>query len=396
MRVRAVTLRILPITTIALVSFVLLLFAFVQGEQHLLRHRATRLLADYKTLQLGQTSWPEVQSFAHRWQHWGYASQPCTEIYCTYNIMIGDTISMHAPLSDRGERWLEISHAIPFLNRLGYRAGGIDATVTVINGLLLSDHIGLSVVAHGNDLEMSASSRPNLALDQNHSDYQSQMADHPDYFVGRPGACEGCYIGWVHFVPHLGKEQLAHITDFQLDCFTKWKPCELTEDILPMAAPYHLYDQEARNAGWSRESPVCSLSPYTRGRDAYWVVVLDALSTESHKLGEYEEHEGYEYGEHVKVSWVSVLKGDLPPQVKATDTFMPFPGFRSDDFNEAPEHLMPGKRYIVFWSATALEGVASLDRCGFIPDTPENRASVVAGIAEDLRFESPKLDLKPE
>ena len=178
------------------------------------------------------------------------------------------------------------------------------------------------------------------------------MTDHPDYFVGRPGACEGCYIGWVHFVPHLGKEQLAHITDFQLDCFTKWKPCELTEDILPMAAPYHLYDQEARNAGWSRESPVCSLSPYTRGRDAYWVVVLDALSTESHKLGEYEEHEGYEYGEHVKVSWVSVLKGDLPPHSKGgPERSLPcdrFTGKRSDDFNAstAPRHLLPDHRYI--------------------------------------------------
>jgi hypothetical protein len=75
---------------------------------------------------------------------------------------------------------------------------------------------------------------------------------------------------------------------------------------------------------------------------------------------------------------------------------MPYPGLRSQDVDEAPEHMVPGKRYILFWSAMALEKVGSLDRCGVIPDTPQNRADVMAGIQDDLKFESPRVNYPME
>jgi hypothetical protein len=403
MRLRARLLRILRITAITLVAFVLLLFVFVQGEKVLLRHRAERLLADYKTLSLGHTSWPEAESFFRRWHHWGYASPSCTPAYCSYNIAVSDTISMHLPrcLLQEDMHFLTMCRAANLFSILGYRVGTIDATITIVNGVLLSDEIELYMVVPYPSKEapyllaMSARSQPTFGMEHGY-DYDFQMRNHPDYLVGRPGGCEGCRVGWVEYAPRIRKDEYAQVTDFRLNCLSQWKPCEQPEDLLPMVAPYHLYENAARDAQLLREPPNCVRSSYTLGRDAYWVLVVDALSVKPHKLGEYEEHDGYEYGEHVKVSWVSVLKGDLPPQVKTTDTFMPYPGLRSQDVDEAPEHMVPGKRYILFWSAMALEQVGSLDRCGIIPDTPQNRADVMAGIQDDLKFESPRVNYPME
>jgi len=401
MRFRGVLLRILRASILSILALVVLAFVFIHGQQYLLRHRAERLLADYKTLQLGHTSWPEMQAFIQRWQHWGYASQPCTSQYCSYNISVSDTISMH-PLHPVRQGEIDISPPSKLLAYFGYRPGSIDATVTVVNDILLGDRIEVYMRAPSRDAEpfnwlaMSIRSQPNLVEEQHHKvDYETQMADHPDYFVGRPGGCEGCMIGWIHFTPHVSKEEYVRMTDFQLDCFTRRKACELPQDLLPMVDPYHLYDWVTRGDPFERKSLVCSVSPHTLGRDAFLVLVVDALSTKPHKLSEYEGGDGHTYGEYVKVSWVEALKGDVPPQVRAIKTFLPFPGSVEGDQIQGSEHLVPGKRYIVFWSDTGSEDAATMDRCGFVLDTSKNRELVLAGIAEDSAFESPKLGPQP-
>jgi len=54
-------LRILRVTALAVLAVVLLLFAVVQFQQHLLRWRAERLMADMHQIRLYQSNWADAQ-----------------------------------------------------------------------------------------------------------------------------------------------------------------------------------------------------------------------------------------------------------------------------------------------------------------------------------------------
>jgi hypothetical protein len=313
---------------------------------------------------------------------------------------------MHLPnFSDRAWRWLGNSHLFDLLSRLGYRAGTVGLRIVVANDMLISDDFLVEVDVPepssyglpgptGYGLAMSVRSQPSLRSEQNDLSYGRQMAEHPDYFVGRPGGCEGCMVGWVSFVPHLSEEEHAHLSNFQLNCFTRLvHTCQLPEDLLPAVSQYHLYGPYTDDAPWRHQIAECKVSPNALGRDALYVLVVDTLSKRALKLPP-EPFEGYADAEYDKARVVEILKGKLP-ELGLIITVMPFPGDRYDGLGQSPEHLEPNSRSILIWQGDLDGGVMELGTCGVIQDNPQNRAEVMSGISQYAQFQAADMKSYP-
>ena len=77
-------------TAVTVFAVLALLAAFVQLEQHLLRWRAERLLADIRQIQMGKSTWADAQRFMTKWGTWGHYEGSCTAEKCDYSIAMED------------------------------------------------------------------------------------------------------------------------------------------------------------------------------------------------------------------------------------------------------------------------------------------------------------------
>ena len=62
-----VVFRVTRAIAISLCTLLLIALAFVQYKDHIIRRRSERLLADFQSVHLNQTTWPEAQALMQRW-----------------------------------------------------------------------------------------------------------------------------------------------------------------------------------------------------------------------------------------------------------------------------------------------------------------------------------------
>ena len=62
-----------------------------------------------------------------------------------------------------------------------------------------------------------------------------QSESHPDYFIGPPGGCEGCLGFRTEFTAATMEEDMDWLMGFDLSCMTRWSPCTVTSDLMPVA-----------------------------------------------------------------------------------------------------------------------------------------------------------------
>jgi hypothetical protein len=197
------------------------------------------------------------------------------------------------------------------------------------------------------------------------------------------------------------QNQIQQLTSFDLSCITRWRPCLFPEDILPAARPWHIYFPNDRRLTELPEPPrPCEVPVWALGRDAISVLSVDVLSSTTGE-GRYTQSPD----QFAKVRLVAILKGEAPWSSNATLIANSYPGDQINPPLEPPEHLKTGNRYLLLVKyhledldqnhppvpelIDGLPGIR-LDRCGVLDDTPQNRAELARGFAQNDTLRVPE------
>jgi hypothetical protein len=198
----------------------------------------------------------------------------------------------------------------------------------------------------------------------------------------------------VTFTPDTPDPEMRRLTTFNLNCITRLRPCRHLEDIYPAAENWHLYDYtpgdrpSPPNQIHTADAPLplaCRVPLFARGREASQILSVTAVSESQERcLGEVIEK--------ATVRLNGVLKGqtEYKPGELISVTSRRYDGY-SPLAIETP--LNPGKQFLLLTvyredKSHPLE----LDRCLVLPDTPEIRTQLEAGVAQNdsLRYADPR------
>ena len=227
------------------------------------------------------------------------------------------------------------------------------------------------------------------------------MAGHPYYKVGRPDGCKIlCQIVSVYYSTRTPPAEIERLTSYDFSCFTRFNPCARIVDLLPAAEEWHIYDNKYESSptvpmprprpfpGPPAPLPIpCSNIPvWAQARDARYVLTIEALST---KIVKNQENDR-EYRKVTKVRVVNSLKEPAPWLPGAIVNADNREWFDKDWLSSQDEHLVPGRRYIVFaigndsrQELVTKESPLSFERCGLREDTPEIRRELEKGFAQN-------------
>lgn len=384
------TWRIARLCVLATFGIAILVLAFAYGSQWLLRWRAQRLMAQVHSIRLYQTNWADAQKLMHEWGAWGHYDGTCTSADCRYEITLG-----HSGFGVNEPGWfsLHVARLQFMLSALlpGLRVSTLDIVFVVHAGTIWRESAMVVVDVppdrwNGPDeysLIVKAKSEDRLRRSPDDPwilGSDAQLAEHPDYKVGRPSGCENCMAARITYSTHAPQSQIDELTNFNFSCFTRWRPCRWLGDVLPKAREWRLYGSPDEVKQETVPSPPwpCDIPLRALGRDFNTILAVEALQTE-HKRNENGPHDVN------RVRIVDILKV-VGWRNGLTFEAIPFqPQFDWSDDGIA-ENMEPGERYLLLWDDwhdNPPSPTISLRRCGVQPDTPEARAEIAKGRAQN-------------
>ena len=284
--------RVFRAVVISGLCTLLVAFSWVQGEQHLLRYRAERLLSDFQAIHLHQSKWVDAQALMTRWGAWGHYDGQCTASDCTYTIMLADPTSSIGNHIRSETGWQLLRLGVRLYELLGGKPGWFWVRFVVQDGAIWRSSVGIlldvppSKDDRGYGLSLLARSSDSLHR-EGHGRVlgaDDQLADHPNYKEGRPDGCEGCLDAEVTFTPYISSAELKQVTSYDLSCFTRFRYCLNLPDVLPISRSWHLYPN-TEPAYVEPKSPTvpmaCAIPVYVRSRDADSMMLVDVISSTS-------------------------------------------------------------------------------------------------------------------
>jgi len=231
--------RVLRAAALGICVASLVVAALTQIEQHVLRRRAERLLADVRSVEIHRATLSDVQKLSRKWGHLAHYEGNCTENACILEISWNDFYLRHVESFSR-------FNVLHFFLLAGGRPEQIKARVTVDNGVASGKGFYLVVGAIGDWAQGRWWDYPLMGNAYSLSSFAGNYrppATHPDYIVGKPGGCDGpCRE--VHFIfsPCADSATVNRLMQIDLSCLTRWiHPCRAEGDIMPSAwAQYEL------------------------------------------------------------------------------------------------------------------------------------------------------------
>lgn len=393
---RGFVFRVTRATSILLSTLLLLAFAFVQYEDHLIHHRSERLLADFQSVRLNQTTWPEVQALMQRWGTLGHAHGPCSSTDCAYAI----TVTGWPSLLPNGTAapWLyRYAGRSPILLQLiGMRFSVLELRFLVEDGAVRRTRLSImtETEAAGYMSALLVTAKSYAALNGSDADAPNvvgadeELGMHPDFIVGSDGFCTGCETISLAYTPHIAPDELARLTSFNISCFTRMLPCL----HLSALAPALMQEDAANHRDVPPNSVPCTTPAWALARDAGVIWLVDTLSTERVLDPNPPYGEKPSLVEQDQIRLVSIIKGPprIPPQTILR--FRPYSGVEYQA-RAVPEHLNQGHRYILLPSTHSdwLKEGAQAWRCGVLEDTPANELAIKRGIAMNDHLRMPEL-----
>jgi hypothetical protein len=388
MRSRAVLLHILRGLGIAVAAILLLVFCYVRTQEHLLRHRAAHLLADFQSIHLNQTSWRNAQAMMKYWGGWGYTRGPCSRQDCYYTVVLSDAPTRIMVDSNWGD-------SLRPIYRIYEIAGGTESILllhfTVENGVIAQSSFSYLTAFPNSRFTLSGESlgieaRSSSSLGDRSRAYGSyaQLALHPEYRVGKPGACEICEDVKITYTPYLEFSELKRLTNFNLSCITRYHACTQLTDFLPVASAWHFYDRTHIEPVEKNPFPPpypCRISPWILGRDSQIAVEVETLSTTAAN-----SPDGPDNDETSTVRLIRVIKNLSNKTLPKIFDAHPFSGFIDSTDKTSSEHLVPHHRYILLFEAEYMgmtKDQIGLNRCGVLQDTPQTISELEKGIELD-------------
>jgi hypothetical protein len=365
-------------------------------QQRVFRYRAEHLLTDMQSIEFHKTPWAQAQTLMHRWGAWGHYEGSCTWTNCKYTIVLSDLSGFGS--QPEQESWF---HKVtwPIVQDGTIWRTFLAMNVDVPPRSLKRDDPGYELIAY-------AQSRASLNREaqSRHSHWilgdDAQLAEHPYYKGGRPGGCEICMSVEVTYSTATAQDEVRRLTAFDLSCLTRWRPCTRVEDILPASKPWHLYwlDGDPALPEPVKGPPTACATPvWALGRDAVAVYTVEVRSATTEK----SKFDGYPY-EVAHARLLETLKGETPWPSGSVMEVLPDSGRSNYPPFEAPEWVEIGKRYFVLvrYPYSGFEarppfidgtpGI-SLEHCGVLADTPENRLELQRGFAQNDNLRVPEL-----
>ena len=399
--------RILRAGVLSGLAILLVAVAFVQIEQHLLRYRAERLLADFKSIRLHQSTWADAQTLMTRWGAWGHYDGQCTASDCTYTIRLADPTSRIANYIKSDTGWWLLRQVIRAYEFVGGKPGWLTVSFVVQDGVIWRSTVGLllDVPSHtekddeyGYSLMLLAKASDSLHQKKPHGPWvlgtDDQLADHPNYKEGRPSGCEVCLAVEVTFTPYISPAELKQVTSYNLSCFTNFRHCLNLPDVLPIARDWHLYPTTEPAYKVPSEPTIprpCAIPIFVRSRDASSIMLVDAISSTITKPNSGEELLGHEYIQTTKVRLVQTLKGTSPFTIGEVFNAVSWPGDSSNYPTQEREQFETGKRYVIFPKVVEPPSPVYADFCGLIESTPSVVAQVNQGLTQNDVLRRPEL-----
>jgi hypothetical protein len=390
---------------VAVLVLVAGLAAFVQIQQHILRWRAERLLADIRQIQMGKSTWADAQRLMYKWGAWGKWEGPCTAEGCEYQIMLPDALQAvtthfweRTPLAMREERHFYRQWELHLYSLLGGRITQIRAGVHLKNGIIWTKSYAVytarSFYEYGVEEFLIGTADGETRF--THPAYQPGLKLHPEYSLKAAGPCDGCSDGsctvcrmiGASFTPFAAPGIVSQLFDFNLRCITSRKQCDDPKEIMP--STWHLYrlDQEelAKQSGppnaraWNKcDSPV-----EFSGRDYRFALLTEVVKIQTSPDSGFTRYVASLRGLRSLKNGAAFREGLLKdPFVGWSDTVLPG-GVRMAD-------LKPGSRIILMfeWPLGDPGLVSYGDPCSYIPDTDQNRAAIQRGIDRDKLADVP-------
>jgi hypothetical protein len=400
---RSTLIRALRRVGICLVVSFVVLNVVLRVEAYRFQRRAERLMADVQALKLRQSNWLEAERLISRWGKYGHYEGHCDASFCRYII---DLRSPGAAVGNVGFwRYLNkplVRLTAPFI--FDYSGGRI---VTLRTTFAVQDSVVLRKSAvftyqvpstssgSSGGYSLIATSRATSSLTSGGWPLigSEQLAEHPFYAVTRPGGCSFCFMANVTFTPDTPDPEVRRLTTFNLNCITRLLPCRHLEDIYPAAENWHLYDytpgdgpppSQVRTANVTLPL-ACGVPLFARGRDAGQILSVTALS-------ESQERQPGEVIEKATVRLNGVFKGETEykPGELISVTSRSYSNY-SPFAIETP--LTPGKQFLLLTVFRENRSYPlELQRCLVLPDTPEIRDQLEAGVAQNdsLRYPDPR------
>ena len=372
-----------------LATLLLTLFALVQLQQRLLRHRAEQLHADILALQLHPGTFTDLQRLQTRWgSHASYHGE-CTPHHCNYEIGLEDALT---GFFSRHEHFPPL-WAMQALSHIGARDTFAFAEVRIHDNRMWGADFGLttSVVPQqslGEDYlyALSASIDYGPHLDSR-NDY-SAAALRRGYGIGKPDACTGCVTGWVHLTPAASEADIRRLNDIQFACITTWRECIDQQDIMPGAWKQYgqsSQDDLSRKRDHQDCSPVQQLAQ--EAENIALITVLPTTSADRERAG--------------PASDIATLRIDT--LLKNGQTTAPGSTWLLGQEKAYPDSVTPsqppiftpetvGHQFLLLYQAyTPWPQYRYLepDRCSTFLPTEQNRAAVQQGIALDTSAGEP-------
>jgi hypothetical protein len=385
--------RILRTTMFAILGLILLTVALIQFQQRLLRYRAEQLLADFHQIRLHQSTWEDAQKLMQRWGAWGHYEGQCTSTVCRYTIVIENSqLQLQQNIVSFDES-LRIGKVYTWF---GGRFARMRVAFIVQDGTIWRTDISMlvNVPPQGrNDASgygLGVVSKSQQALRQSEGGgwvlgNDDELAQHPYYKASRPGGCEFCMVAEVTYSTHTPQAEIKRLTDFDLSCITRFRPCLQPRDLLPAAREWHLYDfldPGYQDPVYTPLPDTCDIPLWAVARDADAAISVDVLSAT-------QVHEHNTEQRIAKVSVREYLKGE---EVLSKDKVLSIYPFASDS-------LIPGQHYLVLLTGEHYgtlppfpkEWDLRLGRCDTQPDTPQVRAELENGFAQNDTLRGPEL-----
>jgi len=353
---------------------------YIRVQQNTFRTRVERLLTDIRNLQLHQGTITDAQRLARAWEKSDGGESRCNAQTCRYDISIDDHVWFPRNAIGRVVASLYLA--------AGWHAGAAGASIEPRNETIERTEFRLMLTVPP---YVSKIDREGYGL-FGHAEQQAEFGSfqfwpqrmlHPDYFVGKPGGCEGCIKLMTFSLPRAQPAKIAELTDFDLSCITRWFPCTTEADIMPSAwKQYHaeLAQDDALTKAWD----ACSFPLELLGREIADIAVADVISREAASA------EGSDFKARLRITRILKGQSEWPlNEVVTSRVFDRGPVLSGSNSND----MAPGRHYIVlgsFASDPSGQKVLALDGCGLIPYTDQNLSAVRRGLEAAINSAVPE------
>ena len=371
-----------------IIVFVVVIWAAAEGRQWLFRHRAQRLLAEIKALDLNRSTWSDAQGLMHRWGRWGQWYGDCNAQNCQY------TVNMDDQLPDAPQFVYEDGlHVIArLLDHVGLRSSEASASFNVTHGVVTNKSFRMDVGLPFRDWGVPNGTYWPL-LEAQVSEAATLRYDNPHYRASRPNHAfvQRRILRDASFTPEESLEEQTALMDFHLDCVTHWSPCRSRAELLPRAEE----EFQAETDYWRRQerdgketednnrfTPTCFPTVQIRAREEHDVLVGDVVraSVVQAPADDNPDHTVW----MIDVRLVKLLKGKAPGPVGSIISV-----FEPSKVDSAPvdgpwslQNVLITGMTAEGWKTNAL--VVYSGDCGTVEASPANLAAARRGVNDDF------------